>query len=342
VDVSEPGLPLVHRGKVRDVYDAGDGCLLLVASDRLSAFDVVMAEPIPGKGRVLTRLSAYFFGEIADLAPHHFLAVDPPALVAEVGRPEGRTMLVRRAEMLPIECLLRGYLAGSAWREYAERGTVHGIRLPSGLREADALEEPLFTVSTKATSGHDQNLTPAEAERLVGADVLAEAAEMCLRVYRRAAERLAAVGLILADTKIEVGWIDGRLAICDELCTPDSSRIWDRARWQPGSPPVSFDKQPVRDWLEASGWDKTPPPPPLPEEVVRATAERYATVERLLLGPGRMDLTDGSPLSGSPLSGSEGAAGRVPPGRPAPEAPSSGGEPPSGRETGEEARGEEG
>lgn len=335
--MSEPTRPLVHRGKVRDVYDAGDGCLLLVASDRLSAFDVVMAEPIPGKGRVLTRLSAYFFGEIADLAPHHFLAVDPPALVAELGRPEGRTMLVRRAEMLPIECLLRGYLAGSAWREYAERGTVHGIRLPSGLREADVLEEPLFTVSTKATSGHDQNLTPAEAERLVGADVLAEAAEMCLRVYRRAAERLAAVGLILADTKIEVGWIDGRLAICDELCTPDSSRIWDRARWRPGSPPVSFDKQPVRDWLEASGWDKTPPPPPLPEGVVRATAERYATVERLLLGPDQTALSGGSPPSGL-----AGAAASVPPGRSAPRAPSAGGEPPSGRETGQDAWGETG
>ncbi|MDA8058095.1 MAG: phosphoribosylaminoimidazolesuccinocarboxamide synthase [Actinomycetota bacterium] len=276
------GLPLLHSGKVRELYDAGHGRLLLVASDRISAFDVVMAEPIPDKGRVLTAMTFHWLGELADVAPNHLVSVDPSTFPFEaadlpggLGALAGRAMLVRRADMLPIECIVRGYLAGSAAKEYQASGTVHGVRLPAGLRHADRLPEPLFTPSTKATDGHDQNLTQAEAADLVGSEVVAEAARICLTAYERAASVAERHGIIVADTKFELGILDGRLAICDEVLTPDSSRFWPADRWEPGTTPPSFDKQPLRDWLEAQPWDKQPPPPPLPPDVVAETSRRY-------------------------------------------------------------------
>ena len=277
----------IYSGKVRDIYDAGDGRLLFVASDRISAFDVVMAEPVPDKGRVLTALTAFWLEAMADLAPSHMVSADP-ADFAELARdlPDlaGRAMLVRRAEMLPIECIVRGYLAGSAWKEYKASATMHGQPLPSGLREADRLPEPVFTPSTKATTGHDENISREEAAALVGADVVKRAEELSLAVYERAAARGVERGIIIADTKFELGFIDGELALCDEVLTSDSSRFWDAAEYQPGSTPVSYDKQPVRDWLDATGWDHSPPPPHLPATVVEATRQRYVTAYERLTG----------------------------------------------------------
>ncbi|MDQ3978836.1 MAG: phosphoribosylaminoimidazolesuccinocarboxamide synthase [Actinomycetota bacterium] len=292
---------LVHQGKVRDVYDAGDGRLLMVTSDRISAFDVVMAEPIPDKGRVLTAMTAYWLTEVADIVPNHLISTDVadlphsalgPASPGEASRLddlEGRVMLVHRAEMLPIECIVRGYVAGSAWKEYRQQGTVHGMAVPSGLREADKLPEPIFTPSTKATDGHDENISPDEAAKIVGEDVLETARAISLAVYIRASERAATRGIIVADTKFELGWIDGRLCLCDEVLTPDSSRFWDAETWQPGATPPSFDKQPLRDWLEASGWDKSPPPPPLPDDVVAATRDRYRAAYQRVTGKSLSD-----------------------------------------------------
>ncbi len=301
----------LHSGKVRDVYDAGDGLLLMVASDRISAFDVVMHEPIVDKGKVLTGVTAYWLAETADLVPSHLVSTDVAEFPPEAGdidpslgrsdlRPApgrsvldhlaGRTMLVRRAEMLPIECIVRGYLAGSGWKEYTESGTVCGIGLPEGLRQSDRLPEPLFTPSTKAPAAptgqetvvHDENISPAQAATLVGQDVYRQAEEISLAVYARASEAAAARGLIVADTKFELGFVDGALTMCDEVLTPDSSRFWDAETWEPGTSPPSFDKQPLRDWLETSGWDKTPPPPFLPYDVVRETHDRYlAAYERI-------------------------------------------------------------
>jgi phosphoribosylaminoimidazole-succinocarboxamide synthase len=279
----------LYSGKVRDVYDAGDDRLLFVASDRMSAFDVVMAEPIPDKGRVLTAMTVHWLEQVGDIVPNHLISTDVAALPAEAKDLDhaddlaGRVMLVRRAQMLTIECIVRGYVAGSAWKEYREAGTVHGIAVPAGLKEADRLPEPLFTPSTKAEQGdHDENLSPDEAAKLVGSGVYEQARDISLAIYRRAADQAAERGIIVADTKFELGWINQRLALCDEVLTPDSSRFWDADTWQPGSTPPSFDKQPLRDWLEASGWDKKPPPPFLPYDVVRATRDRYrAAYERV-------------------------------------------------------------
>jgi phosphoribosylaminoimidazole-succinocarboxamide synthase len=278
----------LYAGKVRDVYDAGEGRLLLVASDRISAFDVVLAEPIPDKGRILTALSAFWFDQMGDLAPSHLISIDPadfPDEAATLPDLEGRAMLVRRAEMLPIECIVRGYLAGSAWREYQASGTVHGVSLPVGLRKSDRLPEPIFTPSTKATGGgHDENITIDQAAQLVGVEIAKRAEEISLAVYQRAAERAAERGLIIADTKFELGFIDGELALCDEVLTSDSSRFWDAVSYQPGITPTEFDKQPVRDWLESTGWEKRPPPPPLPPEVIAATRQRYVEAYERLSG----------------------------------------------------------
>ncbi len=257
----------------------------MVASDRISAFDVVMAEPIPDKGRVLTAMTAFWLDQLADVAPNHLISVDVPQEARELGEDlEGRTMVVRRAEMLPIECIVRGYLSGSAWEEYRRSGTMHGAALPKGLQQSDRLPEPVFTPSTKALDGHDENISVAAAAELVGAEVAKTAGEICLEAYRRGAELAAARGIIMADTKFELGFIDGELALCDEVLTPDSSRFWPADRWQPGTVPPSFDKQPLRDWLEESGWDKTPPPPTLPDDVVEATRTRYVDAYRKLTG----------------------------------------------------------
>jgi len=273
----------LYSGKVRDVYDAGGDRLLFVASDRISVFDVVLPEPIPDKGRVLTAISAFWFDETSDIIPNHMVSVDeadfPDIGVADLA---GRSMVVRRAEMLKIECIVRGYLSGSAWKEYKASGTMHGVPLPKGMQESDQLPEPVFTPSTKADTGHDENITVDQAADIVGADVVKQAAELSLAVYRRGAELAAEKGIIIADTKFELGLIDGELALCDEVLTPDSSRFWDVATYKPGATPPSFDKQPVRDWAEATGWNKQPPPPSLPADVIDASRTRYVEAyERL-------------------------------------------------------------
>jgi phosphoribosylaminoimidazole-succinocarboxamide synthase len=277
----------LYSGKVRDVYEAGDDLLLMVASDRISAFDHVFAEPVPDKGRVLTAMTAFWAGELADIAPSHLLTTDvaefPPAAV-ELADLEGRAMLVRKAEMLPLECIVRGYLAGSAWKEYLSTGTMHGTPLPGGLAESARLDEPVFTPSTKATVGHDENISFDEAAHLVGRAVAERAREICLSAYARGAETALERGIVVADTKFELGFIDGELSICDEVLTPDSSRFWAADTWRPGSTPPSFDKQPVRDWAEGTGWDKSGAPPEMPEEVIAATRDRYVRAYEQISG----------------------------------------------------------
>jgi phosphoribosylaminoimidazole-succinocarboxamide synthase len=280
------GLSLLHEGKVRDTYAIGDDRLLLVATDRLSAFDVVFGQPIPEKGRLLTALSAYWFGRVAALGPTHFLSTDAADLPAAARTAElaGRVTLARRAVRIDAECVVRGYLAGSGWAEYRASGEVGGHRLPAGLREADRLPAPIFTPSTKAEVGHDENITRRQLAEIVGAGLAAELEERSLALYRAGAERAAEVGLILADTKFEFGWIDGEVALIDELLTPDSSRFWDAELHAPGASPPSFDKQYVRDFVAASGWDREPPAPRLPDEVIAGTRERYRTAYERLTG----------------------------------------------------------
>ncbi|HEX2141631.1 MAG TPA: phosphoribosylaminoimidazolesuccinocarboxamide synthase [Candidatus Limnocylindria bacterium] len=280
------GLPLIHRGKVRETYAVGDDRLLLVATDRLSAFDVVFDQPIPDKGAVLTRLSAWWFRRLEALGPTHFISTDASDLPEAARTPElaGRVTLARRARRIDAECVVRGYLAGSGWAEYRRSGEVGGHRLPAGLQEADRLPEPIFTPSTKAEVGHDENITRAQLAEMVGDELAAELEERSLALYRAGAERAAEVGLILADTKFEFGWIDGRVAVIDELLTPDSSRFWDESQYAPGSSPPSFDKQYVRDFVAGSGWDKEPPAPDLPAEVIDGTRSRYVTAYERLAG----------------------------------------------------------
>lgn len=280
-------LPHLYSGKVRDIYAVGDHELLMVTSDRLSAFDVVLDEPITHKGRVLTAISAFWFEVLGDIAGSHLVSTDAHDLDPEVLAAEpdlaGRIMLCRRAEMLSIECIVRGYLSGSAWKEYQAHGTMHGQALPPGLRESDRLPEPMFTPSTKSDV-HDENISFAQAVDLVGESVAAEAREISLALYRRGAELARERGIIIADTKFELGLIDGALVVCDEILTPDSSRFWPVDAWVPGTTPPSFDKQPVRDYLEALDWDKNPPPPPLPPEVVTATSHRYIDAYERITG----------------------------------------------------------
>jgi phosphoribosylaminoimidazole-succinocarboxamide synthase len=278
------GLRLVHRGKVRETYEVDDRHLLMVATDRLSAFDVVFDQPIPDKGAVLTRLSAWWFEQLADRGRSHFVSADRERL-PEPARTHDlapRSMLVRRAERVDAECVVRGYLAGSGWAEYGRSGAVCGHPLPPGLREADRLPEPIFTPSTKAEVGHDENISRDQLAELVGADLARQLEERSIALYTEGARRAEAVGLILADTKFEFGFIDGELAVIDEVLTPDSSRFWDAERYAPGSSPASFDKQFVRDFVAATGWDKEPPAPALPDDVIAGTRERYvAAFERL-------------------------------------------------------------
>ena len=279
---TEP-LPLLQSGKVRELYYAGEGRLLMVASDRISAFDVIMAEPVPDKGRVLTAMTAYWLEELADLAPNHLISADtaefPAGAAALPGGLEylaGRSMLVRRAEMLDIECIVRGYLAGSAFKEYQREGTVHGMAMPAGLRHADRLPEAIFTPSTKAPiGGKDLNIGMAEAVDLVGREAAEAASALCVAAYTRAAARAEEQGIVICDTKFELGFIDGALSIGDEVLTPDSSRFWPADNCAPGTNPPSFDKQRLRDWLEGQPWDKQPPPPALPDEIVSATSALY-------------------------------------------------------------------
>jgi phosphoribosylaminoimidazole-succinocarboxamide synthase len=291
-DVPDLGLPHLHRGKVRDLFDAGPDRLLMVASDRLSAFDVVMDEPVPDKGRVLTAMSAAWFDALAPVIGNHLLSTELADLPEQARRPElaGRVMLCRRAEMLPVECIVRGFVAGSAWKEYRDRGTIHGMAAPAGLVEADRLPEPMFTPSTKAAVGdHDENISFDAAVGLVGADLAEQARDVSLRMYALAADRAEASGFLLADTKFELGLVGGpdgapRLVVADEVLTPDSSRYWAVEDWSPGATPQGFDKQPVRDFLETLDWDKAPPPPPLPPAVVDATAQRYRDAYERICG----------------------------------------------------------
>ncbi len=280
------GLPLLHRGKVRETYAVGDDRLLLVATYRISAFDVVFDQPIPDKGRLLTKISAFWFALLADLGPTHFLSADASELPPEAQAPElaGRTTLARRAERIDAECVVRGYLAGSGWAEYQRSGSMLGHALPAGLREADRLPEPIFTPSTKAEVGHDENITRDQLASMIGADLARELEERSLALYRAGAAHAEEVGLILADTKFEFGIIDGQVALIDELLTPDSSRFWDASVYEPGASPPSFDKQYVRDFVAASGWNKEPPAPELPADVIEGTRERYTRAYELLSG----------------------------------------------------------
>ena len=290
-------LPHLSSGKVRDIYDAGDGRLLLVTSDRISAFDVIMAEPIPDKVRVLTAMSAFWFELFADLVPGHLISTDLDDMPEAARRPElaGRVMLCRRAEMLPIECIVRGYITGSAWKEYKASGTMHGARLPDDLLESSQLPDPVFTPSTKGELGeHDINLSFDEAVELVGADLAQRARDVSLSVYRRGAEWAAERGIVIADTKFELGLVDGELILADEVLTPDSSRFWPADQWVPGTTPPSFDKQPVRDFLDGLDWDKSPPPPPLGDQVVEATRARYIEAYERITGRSFSDWPGGA------------------------------------------------
>ena len=287
-----PGLSLLRRGKVRDVYTVDAARLLIVATDRISAFDFVLGSGIPDKGRILTQISAFWFEHLRDIVPHHMLSVDPGEYPASLARHadtlRGRSMLVRRTTPVPIECVARGYLSGSGWKEYGQAGAICGIRLPPGLRESDRLPEPLFTPATKADSGHDQNIPEAEAAALVGAETIRRLRDLTLALYARAAAHAESRGIILADTKFEFGWTGASggsdLILIDEALTPDSSRFWPREGYRPGGPQPSFDKQFVRDYLESIQWNKQPPVPALPDDVVQRTRAKYLDAFRLITG----------------------------------------------------------
>ncbi len=273
------GLPLFSRGKVREMYDLGDH-LLMVASDRISCFDVVLPTEIPGKGKVLTSLSAYWFKVMEDIAPHHMVTTDVdkfPAICHRYrNRLEGRSMLVKRTKPAPVECIIRGYLFGSAWNEYRKAGSVCGIALPKGLQEASRLEEPIFTPSTKAPVGeHDENITFEQMVERIGKNTAAKVRDICIAIYLRARQIAESKGIIICDTKLEIGLEKDRVIVIDELLTPDSSRFWPQANYKVGTSPESFDKQYVRDYLLNINWDTKTPPPILPPEVIRKTQEKY-------------------------------------------------------------------
>ena len=288
LDTSLDGLPLVRRGKVRDVY-AVDDALVMIATDRISAFDYVLGSGIPDKGRVLTQLSAFWFNRTRHLVPNHLLSTDvatyPAAARAYAGMLEGRSMLVRRTTPLQIECVARGYISGSGWKDYKATGELCGVTLPTGLRESDRLPEPLFTPATKAESGHDENISEAQAAAVVGTELLARLKRLTLALYAFGVEHAASCGIILADTKFEFGLTDeGELLLIDEMMTPDSSRYWPADLYAPGGPQPSFDKQYVRDYLESIKWNKQPPVPSLPPDVVSRTRDKYMDAYRRLTG----------------------------------------------------------
>ncbi|MCD5401067.1 phosphoribosylaminoimidazolesuccinocarboxamide synthase [candidate division NPL-UPA2 bacterium] len=278
-------IKLLKAGKVRDIYDLGDE-LLIVATDRISAFDVILPDGIPGKGKILTKLSEFWFNFTSNIIGNHLIATDPAFFPEELrgyaSILKGRSMLVRRVETVPVECVVRGYLAGSGWKEYQEKGSICGIKLPSGLREAEKLPQPIFTPATKATSGHDINITEGEMVELVGAKVAEEVKKKSLRIYKVANEYARSRGLIISDTKFEFGFIGEELILIDEILTPDSSRFWDKNNYCVGRAPKNFDKQFVRDYLETVDWDKTSPAPSLPQDIIRKTSEKYREAYRRL------------------------------------------------------------
>ena len=275
----------IHSGKVRDTYDLGGGQLLMVATDRISAFDVVLPTGIPEKGAVLSQMSAYWFGKTADIVPNHLVALGNDradlSIPPELAR---RAMVVRRAERIDIECVVRGYITGSAWAEYRAGGMVAGISMPSGMKEGDTFPEPLFTPSTKAEEGHDENITVRQMENMVGVELTAKLAEVSVAIYSFARDLALEKGIIIADTKMEYGINDGEVMLIDELLTPDSSRCWDTDGYEPGKSQPNFDKQFVRDWLNAQNWDHEPPAPELPEDVVENTRRRYVEAFERLTG----------------------------------------------------------
>jgi phosphoribosylaminoimidazole-succinocarboxamide synthase len=282
-----PGVERVAQGKVRDVYAVG-GDLLIVATDRISAFDCILPQGIPGKGRVLTQMSIFWFEFLKDVVPNHLIATDvadfPVPLREFRDQLEGRSMLVKRCRMEPVECVARGYVSGSGWKDYKRTGAICGIPLPAGLRESDRLPQPIFTPASKAATGHDENISFDEAASALGTVTAELLRSLTLRIYGAAAQHAESRGIILADTKFEFGWHDGKLLLADEVLTPDSSRYWPRDEYTPGGPQKSFDKQFVRDYLETLDWNKQPPAPPLPEDVIARTSEKYHEAYQRITG----------------------------------------------------------
>jgi phosphoribosylaminoimidazole-succinocarboxamide synthase len=282
-----PGVELRARGKVRDVYSAGE-FLVIVATDRLSAFDYVLPTPIPDKGRVLTAMTLFWLEQLRDIVPNHFVSADvsdyPREFHAYRDQLEGRSMLVHRAKMVEVECVARGYVSGSGWKDYRREGRICGIELPPGLRESDQLPEPIFTPASKAQSGHDENISFENVAGQIGEPLAAKLRDLTLAIYKRAAQYAETQGIIIADTKFEFGFAGEQLVLADEVLTPDSSRFWPRASYQPGGPQPSFDKQYVRDFLESIRWDKRPPAPALPPDVMERTSEKYREAYRVLTG----------------------------------------------------------
>lgn len=281
--------PLLNRGKVRDIYDIDEKTLLIVTTDRMSAFDVIMSRPVPYKGVILNQITLFWMERFKNFVPNHLIESDvarfPAALAPYRDQLEGRSVLVKKAKPLPVECIVRGYITGSGWSDYRKTGSVCGISLPAGLVESQRLPEPLFTPSTKAELGeHDQNISGAEAAKLLGADLAVEAERLSLRLFKEGRAWAESRGIIIADTKFEFGMVDGRLTLIDEVLTPDSSRFWPATGYEPGKSQPSFDKQYLRDWLSSQPWDKTPPPPALPDEVVDATCAKYREAYRILTG----------------------------------------------------------
>ena len=287
-------LELIHKGKVRDLYAAGDEYLLIVSSDRISAFDFILPTPVPGKGAILNKISAFWFDKTRHIVPNHIVSTDTDELRVRLSAPagfdweglRGRAMLVRRTKRVDFECVVRGYITGSGWKEYLKQGSVCGIKLPAGLKEAQKLPEPVFTPTTKADQGHDENVTFEAMASALPPGLAETVREKSLALYKFAAGYLEKRGILLADTKFEFGLLNGELILIDEALTPDSSRFWDAAKYSVGASPASFDKQYVRDWLEGSGWDKNSTPPGLPESVVRGTLEKYEEALQKITGAG--------------------------------------------------------
>ena len=287
-ETSVKGLNLLHRGKVRDVYEINEEQLLLVATDRISAFDCVMPTPIPGKGAILTALSTFWFEHLGHLTQHHLITADfdkMPEIVRENADLRGRSTLVKRTKVFPVECVVRGYLEGSGWKDYKATGKICGHALPEDLRQCDKLPEPLFTPATKAATGHDENITELEFVKIIGAETAARLRSLTLKIYKEASDYALSKGIIIADTKFEFGLDEGgNILLIDEVLTPDSSRFWSAETYQPGHAQASFDKQFLREYLETLDWNKQPPAPSLPDEIVEATAERYLAAYKLLTG----------------------------------------------------------